>query len=380
MKTKYRDFRETIWETSGLTETEDGHLVGEIVATGAGVFSYYDDKGKVVRLLRSVDDVKAATPGIADLPITLFHPDEDVSEYNIDRLKVGSIGHEVVFDGLNNKIHVDISDPKAVEAIKKHKIRAVSMGYDCKVVRDSGNWQGVDYDARQTEIVYNHMALVPVGRAGDGVNFRVRCGDSVDFNIFNQKDNNMIKTTLRDGSIVEVEERVFDELKSYKDENKSLKDSADEKQRIIDSVTGERDAAKASLTKAEKDLAEFKAKAIDSKEIDNRVNARLALLKCADEAKIEKAAEMSDKDIKLAIIGKAYDGMNLEGKSDDYIAAMFDAAFAQLKKGVKDAADDDTSNKDLEGPFVGLDSADIKPEEAYQKMCDALSGKTKKEA
>lgn len=368
-----------MWETSGLTETEDGHLVGEIVATGAGVFSYYDDKGKVVRLLRSVDDVKAATPGIADLPITLLHPTEDVTEYNIDRLKVGSIGHEVVFDGLNNKIHVDIADPIAVEAIKKHKIRAVSMGYDCHVVKDSGNWQGVDYDGRQTEIVYNHMALVPVGRAGDGVNFRLRCGDSVDFNIFKQEDKHMKKTTLRDGSIVEVEESVFDELKSYKDECKQLKDAADEKQKTIDSVTGERDAAKASLSKAEKDIEELKSKAMDEAEIGKRVDARLALLKAADEAKIEKARDMSDKEIKIAIIAKAFDGISLDGKSDDYIAAMFDSACIQLKKGVKDS-EDDTTNKDLEGPFAGLDSANIKPDEAYQKMCDALSGKTKKEA
>lgn len=362
-----------------MTETEDGHLVGEIVCTGAGVFSYFDEKGRKVRLLRSIDDVKAATPGIADLPITLLHPTEDVTEYNIDRLKVGSIGHEVVFDGLNNKIHVDISDPKAVEAIKKRKIRAVSMGYDCRVVKDSGNWQGVDYDGRQTEIVYNHMALVPAGRAGDGVNFRVRCGDSADFEIFNKEEKHMKKTTLRDGSIVEIEDSVFEELKFYKDESKNLKDSADEKQRTIDTVTGERDAAKASLSKAEKDIEELKSKAMDEAEVSKRVDARLALLKAADEAKIEKACDMSDKDIKAAIIAKAYDGMNLEGKSEDYIAAMFDSACIQLKKDVKDS-EEDTTNKDLEGPFAGLDSAQIKPEEAYQKMCDELSGKTKKEA
>ena len=368
MRTTYRDFRETCC-----------HLVVDIVCTGAGVFSYFDDKGKKIRLLRSIDDVKEATPGIADLPITLFHPTEDVTPENVGRLKVGTIGHEVVFDGLNNKIHVDISDPKAVDAIKRRKIRAVSMGYDCRVVRDSGNWQGVDYDARQTEIVYNHMALVPAGRAGDGVNFRVRCGDAADFEIFNKEEKHMKKTTLRDGSIVEVEDSVFDELKAYKDESQSLKTAADEKQKVIDTITGERDAAKASLTKAEKDIADLKAKALDEAEIGKRVDARLALLKVADEAKIEKAAEMSDKDIKAAIIAKAYDGISLEGKSDDYITAMFDAACAQLKKGVKDE-EDTNKNKDLEGPFAGLDSADIKPDEAYQKMCDELAGKTKKEA
>jgi hypothetical protein len=324
--------------------------------------------------------VKAATDGIADLPITLLHPSEDVNERNIDRLKVGTIGHEVVFDGLNNKIHVDIEDPKAIEAIKSRRIRAVSMGYDCRVVKDSGNWQGVDYDGRQTEIVYNHMALVPVGRAGDGVNFRVRCGDSVDFNIFKNEDKTMKKTTLRDGSIVEVEESVFDELKSYKDECKQLKDAADEKQKTIDSVTGERDAAKASLTKTEKEFADFKAKAMDEKEIDSRVKARLSLVKAADEAGIEKACDMSDKEIKVAIIGKAFDGMDLEGKTDEYIGAMFDAACAQLKKKLDDDGEGNP-NKQLDGPSRVKDSADdTTPEDAYQKMCDALSGKTKKEA
>ena len=249
---KYRDFRETSWETAGLHLDERGHLVGEIVCTGAGVFSYFDDKGRKVKILRSIDDVKAATNGIADLPITILHPSEDVTEQNIDRLKVGVIGHEVVFDGLNNKIHVDISDKTAIDGVLKKKYRAVSMGYDCRLVKDSGNWQGTDYDARQTEIVYNHMALVPAGRAGDGVNFRVRCGDAADFEIFNREEKHMKKITLRDGSIVDVEESVFDEIKSYKDENKSLKDSVDEKQKTIDSVTGERDAAKANKKKGAK--------------------------------------------------------------------------------------------------------------------------------
>lgn len=375
---KYRDFRETCWETSGLALDERGHLVGEIVCTGAGVFSYYDENGKEVKLLRSIDDVKAATPGIADLPITILHPDEDVTEENIDRLKVGTIGHEVVFDGLNNKIKVDIDDPKAIELIQKHKLRAVSMGYDCKVVKDSGNWQGVDYDGRQTEIDYNHMALVAAGRAGDGVNFRVRCGDSADFSKFFKEEKHMKKTTLRDGSIVEIEESVFDELKFYKDESKSFKDAADENQRTIDTVTGERDAAKASLSKAEKDLADYKAKALDEKEIDSRVNARIALIKVADEAGIEKASEKSDKEIKTEIIAKAFDGIDLEKKSDDYIAAMFDAACNQIKKKVNDE-DDDGDNRSLGGPFRGHDSEDInvKKEEAYKKMCDSLTGSKK---
>ena len=375
---KYRDFRETCWETSGLTLDERGHLVGEIVCTGAGVFSYYDENGKEVKLLRSIDDVKAATPGIADLPITILHPDEDVTEENIDRLKVGTIGHEVVFDGLNNKIKVDIDDPKAIELIQKHKLRAVSMGYDCKVVKDSGNWQGVDYDGRQTEIVYNHMALVAAGRAGDGVNFRVRCGDSADFSKFFKEEKHMKKTTLRDGSIVEIEESVFDELKFYKDESKSFKDAADEKQRTIDTVTGERDAAKASLSKAEQELKDFKTKALDEKEIQSRVNARIALVKAADEAGIEKACDMSDKEIKTAVVAKAFDGMSLDGKSDDYIAAMFDAACNQIKK-VKDEGEPNP-NKELGGPFKGKDSKEtVNPEEAYQRMCDSLAGK-KKEA
>ena len=382
---KYRDYRETCWETKGLTKTADGHYVGEIIATGAGVFSYYDEKGKKIPILRSVDEVKSATPGIADLPITFLHPNVDVDDSNIAELKVGTIGHEVVFDGLNNKITVDISDPMAVKAIDEGRIKAVSMGYDCKLVRDCGNWQGTDYVARQTDIVYNHMALVPAGRAGDGVNFRVRCGDSADFQIFNNnKETKMKNITLRDGSNVEVDENVFAELKFFKDESESFKKAADEKQKTIDSVTGERDAAKASLTKAEQDLADLKSKALDEKEISKRVDARLDLLKTAEEAGIEKARDMSDKEIRNAVIAKAFDSVDMEGKSDEYATAMFDAACVQLKKMVNDSADDadDNNNKNLEGPFKGVDSADYnkKSEDAYRKMCDSLSGKATKEA
>lgn len=363
---KCRDFRETSWETAGLHTAEDGSLVGEIIATGAGVFSYYDKNGRIVRRLRSIDDVKAATPTLANVPITLLHPTEDVDETNIDRLKVGSVG-EAVFEVLNNKVQVKITDKKAIEAIKSGRIRAVSCGYDCRLVQESGNWQGVEYDERQTEIVYNHLALVPRGRAGDGVNFRVRCGDSTDFDkINNKKECKMKKTTLRDGSIVELEDSVFDELKFFAG-------LAEEKSKAVDSMTAERDAANASISKIQKEMDEMKAKALDEDAIKARVASRISLLKAADAAGVEKAEDMSDREIKCAVIKKNFEDIALEEKSEEYIQAMFDACQSSKKK------EDDKKNKNKSLDDRG-DKAHDGEEDAYQKMCDQFYGTAKKEA
>ena len=65
----------------------------------------------------------------------------------------------------------------SVKAVEDGTARSLSCGYTCDIEWTSGNWMGMDYDCIQRNIKYNHVALVPTGRAGDGNAVRMDAGE-----------------------------------------------------------------------------------------------------------------------------------------------------------------------------------------------------------
>lgn len=339
-------FYETGWGVgaTGLTATPEGFLRGRICVTGAGVFKYFDETGKTRYRLRSVDEVSKATAGLNGIPLTLRHPKELVSAKNFKDVSVGYTGTDATFEGgLNNFVTVTITDEKAIQAIRDGKVKAVSAGYVSFIEDDTGVWQGSDYDQVQKGIEYNHVALVLEGRAGDGVKFQVN--DSVDLWEYEKDSINInkedhMKTIQIDSVDYQADEAVINALKVAQGDSAA-------KQKALDAMTAERDAAKSQLVAANKEIETLKAASKDEKAFAEKVNARILLLKQADEAGVERSAEMDDKAIKCAIIGKAFEGVSLDGKSDDYVQAMFDAACkGKKKKSADNALDNKNVNQD----------------------------------
>jgi hypothetical protein len=60
-------------------------------------------------------------------------------------------------------------DAEAIGHIEDGSQRELSAAYRYTPVMESGTFEGVRYDGRMTEIVGNHVALVPEGRAGSDV-------------------------------------------------------------------------------------------------------------------------------------------------------------------------------------------------------------------
>jgi len=79
-----------------------------------------------------------------------------------------------------------ISDATAVQKIQDGK-RGLSMGYLVDIKHESGTTpDGEAYDAIQTNLRMNHIALVDQGRAGA----KVRIGDSWSVDQTNRETNN----------------------------------------------------------------------------------------------------------------------------------------------------------------------------------------------
>ena len=368
----------SIFEPQLLRRTPEGYLTGRIRVTCAGVFRYLGEDGKtIVRVLRPESEVGAPESVITanSKPVTLQHPKDMVNAGNVKKYEVGFTGTDAYFDGIDLWITVTITDPKAIEAIEKGEVAAVSMGYEVQSVEVNAdplnNWRGTEYTHIQHGIRYNHLALVYAGRAGESVEIAV--GDS--FEIFKTnktgytpaKDSAMKKIII-DGAVYECDEAVAAKVAGLE---KQLADSAADHKSELDKVTAERDAAQA-------EVKTLKESAKDEAEIARLVDEKIKLVDTAKKYGCEVKAEDSAIDIKKAVISKAFgDKMDLKDKSAEYVGVAFDSACIHLdsvseKKPVGDGSPFAPDFKNFK------DNQDCDPEKAHQAMLDAMTGKSAK--
>lgn len=368
----------SIFEPQLLRRTPEGYLTGRIRVTCAGVFRYLGEDGKtIVRVLRPESEVGAPESVVTanSKPVTLQHPKDMVNAGNVKKYEVGFTGTDAEFDGIDLWITVTITDPKAIEAIEKGEVAAVSMGYDVQSVEVNAdplnNWRGTEYTHIQHGIRYNHLALVYAGRAGESVEIAV--GDS--FEIFKTnktghtpaKDSAMKKIII-DGAVYECDEAVAAKVAGLE---KQLADSAAAHKAELDKVTAERDAAQA-------EVKTLKESAKDEAEIARLVDEKIKLVDTAKKYGCEVKAEDSAIDIKKAVISKAFgDKMDLKDKSAEYVGVAFDSACIHLdsvseKKPVGDGSPFAPDFKNF------IDNQDCDPEKAHQAMLDAMTGKSAK--
>ena len=368
----------SIFEPQLLRRTPEGYLTGRIRVTCAGVFRYLGEDGKtIVRVLRPESEVGAPESVVTanSKPVTLQHPKDMVNAGNVKKYEVGFTGTDAEFDGIDLWITVTITDPKAIEAIEKGEVAAVSMGYDVQSVEVNAdplnNWRGTEYTHIQHGIRYNHLALVYAGRAGESVEIAV--GDS--FEIFKTnktgytpaKDSAMKKIII-DGAVYECDEAVAAKVAGLE---KQLADSAAAHKAELDKVTAERDAAQA-------EVKTLKESSKDEAEIARLVDEKIKLVDTAKKYGCDVKAEDSAIDIKKAVISKAFgDKMDLKDKSAEYVGVAFDSACIHLdsvseKKPVGDGSPFAPDFKNF------IDNQDCDPEKAHQAMIDAMTGKSAK--
>jgi len=163
----------------GKRSTKDGYLVAMSKVARTGVQDYLASElgmigNHVVRVNRPEAEVfaKDAMASLTHAPVTINHPAEMVDADNWSDLAVGEVGEGVLRDGEWLAVPLIVKDAKGIEvAGTTHK--EISMGYTAEL-KDAPD--GADYDLDMTNIRFNHLALVPKGRAGS----QARIGDSAD--------------------------------------------------------------------------------------------------------------------------------------------------------------------------------------------------------
>lgn len=357
------------WMTIPFERTNEGFLKGRAIVTSIGVFTYKRKDGTVQRELRLPEEVfSPSTLNSMKLkPVTLNHPTELVTIDNADRLQVGSLGDnpswtkewehrnwEEVTDGINCAIDMIITKKDAVDAVLNGK-QALSMGYTCdlEMAEPGSSWCGIEYDFIQRNIRYNHCAIVDSARAGDNAKIELRA-DSEDAVlediVFKKHDGGtqMLKKINLDGIDYEAEAEVIKALQRADEKAKKAEEDACEQKKAMDKkvadledkekelekriseLEAERDTAKEKADSAEKELEEVKKTSLDSKTIDAAVNAKMELLQNAAKANVEVKADMSDMDIKKAVIASQFPNAKFDGKDDVYIQARYDATVEMI--------------------------------------------------
>lgn len=195
--------------------------------------------------------------------------------------------------------------------------RELSCGYQLDLDETPGTTpDGKHYDAIQRNIRYNHVAVVPRGRAGVA---RLNMdGDQIDDDEGGTQNMSMMKVRTDSGIEYDAAPEVKVYVEKLLQERKDEKAAADKLQAKYDAVLSDLEKEK----KAHKDDMDKK-----DAELADAVKARVDMLQVAQKHGIEQADSMSDKEIKIAIIHSVRgDSFSLDGKSDEYINAAFDMA------------------------------------------------------
>lgn len=284
--------------------TAQGFLKVPARIARVGVQTYRRADGSTRKELRHPDDVFAAAAlATADVgtPVTIGHPTEFVTPENTKRFRVGALASKARADGAYVSAELLIDDASAIARADARELVELSAGYEIELDETPGVWQGERYDARQTNIRLNHVALLPAGGARGGRDLRLRL-DSQDAILCD------MKVIRIDGKDFEVSPEVGAHLESV-----SAKLAASEK----------------SLGAAEAKVVEAQARidaTLDPKALDARVAERVALETAARKVMGPEfsASGKSAREVHEAAIKHVRgDAADLK-RSDEYLAGQFE--------------------------------------------------------
>lgn len=327
---------------SGTRRTADGYLVAEARSVRTGIQLYAGHEvGKpemeVVRVYRPADQVFAADSlqSFTHAPVTMNHPDEAVTADNWKALAVGEVSTAAKKDGEWVHLPLILKDAAAIKAVESGK-RELSAGYVCELVWGDGVApDGSKFDAQQTNIKINHLAIVDRARAGS----KARIGDGVAWGaspfedqpglapITKEKDtmSDALKTVVLGDKAVQVAVSDVAAIEAFKaDAAKTLSDTKAAHDAAISAKDQEIGTLKADLKKAQD-------AALKPEDVDRMVADRAALVQTvkAIDSKIE--IKGSDADLRRAAVKAKLGDEMVKDASDDMVTGMFKAVAKDVK-------------------------------------------------
>lgn len=315
----------------------NGQLRLDGALTRTGVFTYRRADGSTMREYRPPEAVfdDASLETFDSVTVTNDHPPRLLTPADAAKHAVGMLQGAPRRDGDHVVATMVVYDAAAIADIEAGK-RELSCGYECDVELKSGvSPQGERYDAIQTNIRGNHVAVVHSGRAGSTARLRLDADDAIQIS----------------QERIDMDEKVL----------QALKEAHEAK---IATLTAERDAATARADAAESKLKELQTK-LDANDgsFDTRVNERVALVEQAKPILGDAfKQDMTDDQLRVECVKKLDGGNDITDKGSVYIRAYFDA---QMKSNAAARAATGAARIVANGPKTD----NLPPgEAAYQEM------------
>jgi len=336
--------KDTSIKVRAVIDETTGFLTAPVTLARTGVQHYYgfeiglnDDRAsKKIGVFRPPSEVfdEESIKTFTNLVLTDDHPSSPVDISNVSYLQVGSVsGVEAQNDKNVLTGILTITDKKVIDKTKDGKIE-VSVGYSNELKEEKGVYNGVNYDFVQTKIRANHLAIVDAGRCGSA------CKITLD-----DKESPVEKITI-DGIEYETDnsqlaQAIRNKQKNHDAEVEKLKKEKDKADEEKEEMKKEKDKAEAAKDSLIADSEKFNDEAISKMVTDKSV-----LLNDAKKILGDDMPEClhCDKEIKAAVVDKI-NGLDVSGKSDDYIDAAYDMAIDRFKKNKESL---DNLNKDFQ--------------------------------
>ena len=312
---------------TGARVTDEGYLIANVRTARIGTQDYRGvelDRPDLdtVTVYRDESEVfhKASLQTFGLLPVTDDHPVDLVTADTARMVSVGTTNEEVLRDGEYLRIGIKLTDAATIRKVQDGK-RELSVGYTSELVWGDGIApDGTAYQARQTNIVGNHIAIVAAGRAGP----LARIGDTEPITvagwgaspITDEKDVIMAdaiqtRTVLIDGLSVVTTDAGAQALEK-------LQGQITDAQTALAAKDGE-------LAAKDAKIAEMANATLSDADLDAKVAARADLIgKAKAIAKDVETTGLSDAAIRKAVVVEVLGDAALTGKPDAYIDAYFD--------------------------------------------------------
>ena len=335
-----RALRYDVFRLDSVTKTPQGGLRIPAALTRAGVFEYKRADGSVSRELRHPDDVfhADALASLDSAPLTIGHVGQ-VDPNNWGSVAVGHVVGSPKKEGDFLVADAQIMRGDAIRQVEAGDLKELSCGYSVDLDPTPGEWHGQQYDARQTGMHYNHVALLPegAGRAGPDVKLRMDAKDGIADVAYRDDGSKRPSGVSADEPDVEEEEdaRASKEHSSKAKEHmaKAKKDSLDTYPSNVSNTSSE------NTTNTDALLGRVDSLTEERNALQARLDAMPALIEAAATARASllshvslhmgkdwKADGKSEAQIVKDALAVLRPEMKLDGKSDDYIRGAFEQA------------------------------------------------------
>lgn len=386
--------------------TDEGYLRVWCRAARCGTQLYRRSDGSQVREYRPPEEVSnpESLQTFGMKPATWGHPPVLLDSKNTKEHQIGYSGSQVRFNDGFVEVALTVTDQDSIDKIKRGDARQVSAGYKVDFDPTPGNTpEGEEYSGVQRNIRVNHIAVVPVGRAGPEVKLLMDRMDSADAVAYDPEpgtpaqthtsvESPLMASVKFDGLEIDLPVEAATAVQSYvKDTTKQIAEldaakaelstKLDEYAKEIESLAFEKESAEGRADALTERVAELEAETSsrnDTAELDELIKARIAVFN-----KLAPAFEddfkfdgLTESELYIQAFTELTGEAPREDAAPEYVAGVVDGILSHLDSA--DEAEEGEEEEDAEPacpmPGAKADSADEDRADSTVALRQAVSG------